>query len=272
VSRFSECFFLIFGQLAVGGVVGLAVPSFRQMERGFYRSSAGVFLAFGLIFILARLHLTIRQDAFSPATTFELGCWAAFIVAFASYTASLWGESYRLRARSFSASLLLGLIALFASAFAYRPATLAGIPVLLYAIPLLTGTLTLGGVATGMLLGWYLIDLGLSIAPLQRLHRLFVRSTLAHLAALLLLPGIVWLIDAPGAAAVERLVTEQQTLLGTRLLLGPLATLAIAALISRTLRIPQTMAATGLYYIAILFVMVGEMLGRLVLFRSGLPL
>ena len=36
--------------------------------------------------------------------------------------------------------------------------------------------------------------------------------------------------------------------------------------------IPHTMAATGLFYIAILFVLVGEMLGRLLLFRTSLPL
>ena len=46
----------------------------------------------------------------------------------------------------------------------------------------------------------------------------------------------------------------------------------IAWLIQRTLQIPQTMAATGLFYVAILFVMVGEMLGRLVLYQTGLPL
>ena len=57
-----------------------------------------------------------------------------------------------------------------------------------------------------------------------------------------------------------------------RLLLGPVPALVIAWLIQRTLQIPQTMAATGLFYVAILFVMVGEMLGRLVLYQTGLPL
>ena len=34
----------------------------------------------------------------------------------------------------------------------------------------------------------------------------------------------------------------------------------------------DAMAATGLFYIAILFVLVGELLGRLILFRTSLPL
>jgi hypothetical protein len=43
-------------------------------------------------------------------------------------------------------------------------------------------------------------------------------------------------------------------------------------MIWRTLQIPQTMAATGLFYIAILAAVVGELLGRLILFRTALPL
>jgi hypothetical protein len=58
----------------------------------------------------------------------------------------------------------------------------------------------------------------------------------------------------------------------TRLVLGPVAALLIGYLVHRTLQIPQTMAATGLFYIAILFVMVGEMLSRLILFRTALAL
>jgi hypothetical protein len=54
--------------------------------------------------------------------------------------------------------------------------------------------------------------------------------------------------------------------------LGPLAAIGIAYLIHRSLEIPQTMAATGLFYVAILAVLVGELLGRLILFRTSLPL
>ena len=43
-------------------------------------------------------------------------------------------------------------------------------------------------------------------------------------------------------------------------------------LIGRTLAIPQTMAATGLFYIQALVVAVGEICGHWLLFRTGLPL
>jgi hypothetical protein len=124
-----------------------------------------------------------------------------------------------------------------------------------------------------MLLGhWYLIDLGLSIDPLVRLLRFFMWATAIHL---LVLVGMLLVAAASGgdaARASAALLTEHRTLFLARLFLGPIPALGVAWLIHRTLQIPQTMAATGLFYVAILFVMVGEMLGRLVLYQTGLPL
>ena len=74
-----------------------------------------------------------------------------------------------------------------------------------------------------------------------------------------------------GATALSTLWSDSRTLLVTRVVLGPVAALGVAWLIHRTLQIPQTMAATGLFYIAILAVLVGEMLGRLILLRTSLP-
>src|SRR5439155_1310165 len=75
-----------------------------------------------------------------------------------------------------------------------------------------------------------------------------------------------------GTGAVGTLWHDHAPLLAARFLLGPLAALGLGFMIHRTLQIPQTMAATGLFYIAILFVLVGELLGRLILFRTSLPL
>jgi hypothetical protein len=273
VTRYSECFFLMFGQLAVGGAFGLAVPEFRRLERGFYKSSAGLFLGFGLIFLIARVSLTVHRGVPGAATSIELLTWAGFLGAFTIYLVSLWGDAGRPRARAFASTVILGLAALGVSAFTYRPPELASIPWPLYALPFVTGAMMLGGVTTGMLLGhWYLIDLGLSIDPLDRVYRFFAGATALHLVALLLVPAIAWASGPPGAAAVGRLLDLHLSLYLTRLLLGPVPTLLIAWLIRRTLAIPQTMAATGLFYVAVLFATVGEMVGRLVLFRTGLPL
>ena len=96
--------------------------------------------------------------------------------------------------------------------------------------------------------------------------------TAAHVGVLVLTVLVLAASGGAGADAVTLLREHHAPLFAARLLLGPIAALGIGWLIHRTLAIPHTMAATGLFYIAILFVLVGEMLGRLLLFRTSLPL
>jgi hypothetical protein len=273
VTRFSECFLLVFGQLAVGGMIALAVPPFAMLERGFYKSSAGVFVGFGVLYLAGAVALAVRVGSPGSGQIVRLVLWGAFVALSAAYLATLWGDSGPRRARTFLASLTFGLAALCASATAYRPGPLLSLTTLVYPVGFVASALVLGAVAVGMLLGhWYLIDLGLSIEPLRRLLNYFVGVLLLQLVAGVLVVGALALTKGPGAAAVITLWHDHGTLLALRVLLGPAAALVMAFMIHRTLLIPQTMAATGLFYVATLAVMMGEILGRLVLFRTSLPL
>jgi hypothetical protein len=243
------------------------------LERGFYKSSAGVFVGCAVLYLAARIALVARAGGASTGAVVEIALWAAFTLAASGYLASLWGDRAALRARAFTASLAFGIAALSASASLHRLGPLLSLATILYPLAFLTGALALGAVAAGMLLGhWYLIDLGLSIVPLRRLFRYFVVVVLLHLGVLALTLATMALAPAPASAAVSTLWHQHSALLAARIALGPLAALALGWMIHRTLQIPQTMAATGLFYIAILFVMVGEILGRLILFRTSLPL
>ena len=273
MTQFAECYLLIFGQLAVGGIAGLAVPPFAVIERGFYKSSAGIFLGAALLYLVGMVALVSRAGTISPATWAELAAWAVFTGCTILYLASLWDESHERRVRWYPRALFAGLVALVVTATTYRLDGGLGPGALLYPFAFITGALSLGAVATGMLLGhWYLIDLGLSIHPLTRLFRYFVLVTVAHVGVLLATVVVLAIVPGSGAEAVRLLWQHHAGLFAARLLLGPFAALAIGYLIHRTLAIPHTMAATGLFYIAILFVLVGEMLGRLLLFRTSLPL
>jgi len=276
VSDFSACFLLIFGQMAVGGLFALAIPPFGVIERGFFKSTAALFLGCAALFLAGRVDLVLRrgEGLAAAGTLAELGAWLAFVLALARYLWTLWGEAGARVARAYVTALGVGTLALVTTALGHRPALAQGVVGhLLYVPAFLTGALTLGAVATGLSLGhWYLIDLGLSIAPLKRLFRFFVGCVVAHLAVLLATAVLAGLLSTPGAAALAMLWRDHQALVATRLVFGPLAALGLGYLIHRTLEIPQTMAATGLFYIAILAVMVGELLGRLILFRTALPL
>jgi hypothetical protein len=190
------------------------------------------------------------------------------------YVYTLWGDPFVLRARAYLFSLLAGLTALSVSASAYRQASLLSIETVLYPLSFVTSALMLGAVATGMSLGhWYLIELGLSLDPFKRIFKFYAGTLIIHLGVLILGVALLWLAGGTATlSSLSNLWTSHRALLSLRLLLGPLASLPLAYMIWRTLQIPQTMAATGLFYIAILAAVVGEFLGRFILFRTALPL
>jgi hypothetical protein len=133
--------------------------------------------------------------------------------------------------------------------------------------------LLLGSVTVGMLIGhWYLIDTGQSLHPFIRVYKFFVVALIAQsLFTFLSSAGLYFFGSAYTVAALERLWLNHSTLLITRVLVGQAAPLILSWMIWRTLLIPHTMAATGLFYIALLGVFVGEILGRQILALTSLP-
>jgi hypothetical protein len=273
VIRFPDCFVLIFGELALGGFLCLSVPPFHEIERGFYKSSATVFLTAALAMIGAKLALLVRAaPPWPPLALAETAAWALFATAAAVYLYSLWGDPYRLRASAYLATLGSGLLALTLSALRVAPPSVpVSLALALYPISFAMSAAVLGTAVTGMLLGhWYLIDTGMSLRPLERVLRAFVGALACQLAVIALGLVVAFATAFPDSDAA--LWRTHGLALVARLALGPGAALVIAALIARTLAIPQTMAATGLFYIAVLAVTVGEMLSRLLLLRTSLPL
>jgi hypothetical protein len=274
VQELAHCFLLVFGQLAAGGFFALSRLPFHEIERGFYKSTAAVFLGSGLVISAGQLSLLSRGDGRPASGLAETLAWTLFTAAATVYVASLWGDSYRHRARAYVATLAGGLLALVLSAARRSPAPALSLESLLYPASFTASALVLGATATGMLLGhWYLIDVGMPLTPLVRIWRLYRTSLLVQVATLALSLALLHAAGVPATtAALEELWREHRALLATRLGLGPLAALVIAWMIWRTLAIPQTMAATGLFYVAVLTAVVGEMLGRFLLFRTSLPL
>jgi len=166
------------------------------------------------------------------------------------------------------------MIALSISASVYRQASLLSVETVLYPLSFLASAAMLGAAATGMSLGhWYLIELGLSLEPFKRVFKFYAGTLIVYLSLLICAVGLFLVVgNASTRAELGRLWSDYRALLGMRLVLGPLASLLLAYMIWRTLQIPQTMAATGLFYIATLAAVVGEFLGRCILFRTALPL
>ena len=118
----------------------------------------------------------------------------------------------------------------------------------------MAGTLTslalLGSVNLAMVLGhWYLVVRGMAIDPLKRV----ALATLAASIAKVLLVAAVLVAERP--AVMTDIFFWMRAGWG---LLGPLA---LFPMVWGTVRIRSTMAATGILYVEVVAVVIGEVLG-----------
>lgn len=273
---FSNSFLIFFQQIALGGLLAISATPFHELERGFYKSTGGV------LFVIALLGLWGKSNVYwenisqglpwgsAAGIFFHL----AFVAAFACYLISLWSDWPRFRARSFSTSIITGLVGLSLNARSFYDAPGFSLESLIYAGSFIASALLLGSVTVGMLIGhWYLIDTGQSLDPFIRIYKFFVIALLLQAACfLLILPALYYHGSPQVDAGFARLWTNHATLFTIRVVVGQIAPLILSGMIWRTLQIPHTMAATGLFYIALLGVFVGEILGRQILTLTSLPL
>ena len=251
---FSSSFLIFFYQIALGGLFALAGTPFHEIERAFYKSTAGVLYVIALLGLWGKsiFYWQSLSHHFSWSVGLEVFFHVAFIFFFSCYMVSLWGERRTFRARSFASSVLTGLAGLVFSAHGFYDGPFVAIE-------------TVGH--------WYLIDTGQSLDPFIRIYKFFVAVLLIQCLIFTLSLLALHFFGSPNShAGIERLWQYHSSLLLTRVIVGQAAPLILAWLIWRTLLIPHTMAATGLFYIALLGVFVGEILGRQILALTSLPL
>jgi hypothetical protein len=272
---FSSSFLIFFYQIALGGLFALAGTPFHEIERGFYKSTAGVLYVIALFGLWGKstLYAQALGNGLSWGIGLEIIFHIAFVAAFSCYMISLWGERQMFRARSFAAAVLTGFAGLVFSTHAFYQGPLFSIEAVIYPTSFFVSSLLLGSVTVGMLIGhWYLIDTGQSLDPFVRIFKFFVKALVAQCGFFLIAPLALYFFGtSESAGALDLMWQRHSTLLLTRMIVGQGAPLILSWMIWRTLLIPHTMAATGLFYIALLGVFVGEILGRQILALTSLP-
>ncbi|MDP6180875.1 MAG: hypothetical protein QGG48_13395, partial [Desulfatiglandales bacterium] len=231
----------------------LAVTPFYELERGFYKSTAGILLTLALLGLWGRFNLYRRTVPFAPELSETLGIlfFSLFIIFLAFYFFSLWGEWVQLRARLFSSALFAGLAGLSLTAFSFHNAPFWSIETFFYPISLVLSALLLGSVTVSMLIGhWYLIDTGQSLEPIYRTFKIFVVLLITQTSFLVVLPVVFYLLgNHETVTGLTHLWKNHLMLVSGRFLLSQIGPLVLSYMIWQTLKIPNTMAATGLFYI-----------------------
>jgi len=139
---------------------------------------------------------------------------------------------------------------------------------------LLLGGLLFGAVVWAMNLGhWYLVSKTLPFKLL--VHGAEAFGALALLRALFVVATVAVAVRSPGetGASTAHLLdlAGDGLFFWSRVLWGLAATVVLAPFVVKTARMKSNQAATGLLYVGVVFVMIGELLSTYLTLRTGLP-
>jgi hypothetical protein len=151
-----------------------------------------------------------------------------------------------------AAAALLGAAVLTLAVWCWRVATGSSVPWSIAGA--LSSIALLGSVSLAMLLGhWYLVVRGMAIDPLKRLTIATLVATIVRIIVVvvaLLAPG-VW----------HEAALRQGIFFWMRAGWGLIGPLALYPMVWGTVKIRSTMAATGILYVDVVAVIIGEVLG-----------
>jgi uncharacterized membrane protein len=240
-------------RLAFGLAVGMGITSSRQVTSGYFRNHLYVTLGLSTLAALALSKLSANA------------MWLAIAAAILSFiSAACWLYEARLPGKI---TLWLTAACVFAtSLIAQFQNTTNSTNQPWTAIATATSGLTLGLVFASMLLGhWYLNAPGMSLEPLKKL---LIMSAVAVVAQAV--------VSAIGTAAAWSTQTEISSawvlFIALRWSFGICGVLALLWMAWRTLNIPNTQSATGILYVAVIGVFVGELTAALLSAESAVPL
>ncbi|HVT28674.1 MAG TPA: hypothetical protein VHE81_11725 [Lacipirellulaceae bacterium] len=243
-------------RLAFGLATGMGITSSRQVTSGFFRNH--LYVTLGLATLAAMLLASLSTTAM----------WLAVAAAIFSYVgAAAWlYEARRLgkvmlwlvAACSLTAAVINPLVASTTQAIASIQ--------LWSSFSVATSGLVLGLTMAAMLLGhWYLNAPGMELAPLRYL--LAAAAVALLIQSLVVGSGLVAEISARPSVSIAWLL-----FVVLRWSFGICGVLALLWMAWRTLDIPNTQSATGILYVAVLGVFIGELTGLLLSAESLYPL
>ncbi len=257
----------LFGLYLGAGTLAL-LPSVdhRRIDPGYFRLMAAV-AAGGLL--VAALSLPGWMAAAVPLTRLALTGTLAFAVC---YGALVLAGRVRLARQLAGAAAIPLVICVVAEALAHarHPGAVHATPAILAALATSAGTLA--SVNLSMCLGhWYLMAPGLPVYHLQRQSRIF--GVFVGLSALVFVVAVVsgWPRGSAQAHGTDAWLLSNGPFLALRLVLGLILPAVLYWRIDRFVGQRATQKATGLLYVALVFVLFGELVGAYLLVVTGVP-
>lgn len=247
--------FLILSQISLGIVLILLTIPLGKLGRGFFAFHVSLALALELIALaLDRTHLA----AHGP-----------FLAALLLLTLLFNIRKLRWTDIILKVAAVFGIGALAVTAI--KAGDVSGSVV--GGIVILSSALVLGSILVTMNLGhWYLVIQGLPIELLGVANRNFVRLMILRLAGIAVgvpLANDSWKILFTPAAGP---LWDTALFLTVRVTFGLAAPLLLAWMVHECVKIKSNQSATGILYVSLVFVLIGELSGLYFLLERGVPL
>jgi len=187
----------------------------------------------------------------------------ASLVLLVLYNLLVWLGTDKARRIVGIAALVATSLTLLGNALLYRGDYLGG---WIAPFSFIAGAASVGAVLTGMLLGhWYLVTPALSVAPLARINTLFFWALIAQ-------AGLVLVNLGPWASGAGQMWEQYGTVFWLRAAVGIVFPLVLAVATWQTCKIKAHMSSTGFLYVALACVLAGEIVSRVILFQTYVPL
>lgn len=272
-AMYSTLVYLVFSQLAVGGLLSmLAVP--LEAGKRFFRFCALACLVFLLLALWAGPFplLTPLADASPFPLLPRLLLAVSALIGFV-YLLAVVAERKMPQKPLLGAAVVVGAAGLISDGFFSCEACSPVAAGALTAASYLISALVLGSVIFAMILGhWYLVVPTLHIRPLRNLTQLMLGAILARSVLTALTIYVFW---ADGDVHVRETLRALWGLGGlflwVRVLFGLLGPLIVGIMVWQTVKIHSTQSATGLLYVATIFVLIGECVSGYILYTTGIP-
>lgn len=270
---YSTLVYLVFSQLAVGGLLSmLAVP--LEAGKRFFRFCTLACLVFLLLALWAGPFplQTPTADVSTASLLPRLLLAVSGLIAFV-YLLAVAAKRIKPQKPLLAAAGLAGAAGLVSDGFHACAACSPLAAGALTAASYLISALFLGSVIFAMILGhWYLVVPALHIRPLRVLTQLMLGATLAKAMLTALTIYVFW---ADGDVQLRETLRSFWGLGGlflwVRVLFGLLGPLIVGLMVWQTVKIHSTQSATGLLYVATIFVLIGECVSAYIFFTTTIP-
>src|SRR5437867_3544839 len=274
--------FLVAIHLSVGMIISLMPISQRKLGEKFFRFIGTICLS-----LLALAEIVYHGSAGKAAVSSQnVHHWMIRIadanpwlwlcgLHLLAYTLSLPYRRYAVSRLLLFLCALCGLFALASLASGLKSQAIPeSLGMIVFPLDLFLSALALGSAMTCMILGhWYLVDPGMSVRPLKILAASFVsvvsaRFLLSSYTAILFWRDLVSTEDDP----LSSVLLGNLLFFGQRVVFGLVLPLALSWMIWQTVKIRSTQSATGILYVAVVFVLFGELLSHYILVSMGYPI